>query len=474
MTQIEKKEFLKISGQRPTSFSGAVRLPPSKSYLHRALFVSSLCSTTSSIENVGSSSFSDDVNASISALRSFGVEIWKARRDSNSLRVRSKVLSSSRSSIFAGGSGTTARFGIAFAAIPNDGGRSIISGDASLLKRPMQPLIDALGQVGVRCYSRNSDGKLPVIVESNGIEGGNCRIDGSISSQFISALLIACTQARKDTIIEIENPSRLVSVPYIEATQYVLKYYGFKIKKIERSSDSSLRFQVKRNQIRVSGRKFQVPGDMSSAAVLIGATLAAKGRIKLIGVNPDMPQADFVFLNIASKLGASISQRGRSLIVSAGKDNASYKEGKALTLDLKDSPDSVPVVSGLAAALGRDVKIRNVGHLRFKESDRLRTLSRELSKIGMKVSENKESLTVSSPRTDLLASSRHDNSPLTLSSEKDHRILMALVVAGISGRFGELLISDPSCVSKSYPSFISDLKFLAHEEKHLLSIVRRK
>lgn len=457
----EKHEFLRLSGYRPRNFRGSLTLPPSKSYLHRALFVSSLCTSDSRIENVGSS-FSEDVEASKDALRSFGMVIEK--KSNTDLLVHPKPVSSSRGEIFAGGSGTTARFAIAFAAIPVDGGDSVVTGDASLLKRPMQPLLDALTQIGIKCYSKNSDGKLPVVVQANGIKGGVCRIDGSISSQFISALLIACTQGRNDTAIEIENPLQMVSVPYLEATQFVLKTYGFKIK--QNKSRNSISFRVSGNQTSHKGRKFSAPGDMSSAAAVIGATLAAKGKVRLNGVNLEMPQADSVFLNIAKKFGASVLQKRSSVIVST----KGRRDSKSLNFDLKNSPDIVPIVAGVAAAIGQDVKIRNVGHLRFKESDRLNVLSKELSKIGMQIVENQYSISIASPGEN--AKLMQKKKPTILSSENDHRILMALAIAGMSGKFGELLISNPSCVNKSYPSFISDLKSLTHNE-NILSVVER-
>ena len=463
----EDHEFLRLSGSRPRHFQGSVNLPPSKSFLHRALFVSSLCATESKIVAAGFT-LSEDVEASINVLKSFGIVIRKQNTKSGTnLLVNPKIISSSRREIFAGGSGTTARFAIAFAAIPSDGGHSIISGDSSLLKRPMQPLLDALDQVGASCYSKNSDGKLPVVVEANGIKGGTCKIDGSISSQFISSLLIACTHAQKDTQLEIQAPSEMVSIPYIEATRFVLRFYGFNVK--SKKSRDTLSFYVKGNQTRIHGGKFQVPGDMSSAAALIGATIAARGRVRLNGVNPQMPQADSAFLNIARMVGATVSQNGQSLVVSARGSTDGHARKKSLIFDLKNSPDIVPILAGLAAALGRDVRIRNVGHLRFKESDRLSALSKELVRVGMKIVENQDSLSISSQRN---AESKSKVKPTVLNSQNDHRILMGLTIAGISGRFKELLISDPSCVSKSYPTFIDDLKTLMRGED-ILSIVKR-
>lgn len=457
-------EFLRVSGSRPRNFEGTIMLPPSKTYLHRALFVSSLCTTPSKIENCGGP-FSEDVLATIRALRSLGVSIERVKHGPDSkLVVHPGNISSGK--IFASESGTTARFAIAFAAISTDGKRSTITGDDSLLNRPMQPLLDALSQIGVNCHSLNSDGKLPVVVESSGIEGGECFVESSVSSQFISALLIACTQARNDTVLKIDV-REAVSFPYIEATLSVLKYFGFKAQ--SNKSGSSHSYRVKANQTRRKGLTFLVPGDMSSAAALIGATLAGRGRIKLKGANPKMPQADSVFLDIARRFGANVSEKdkGRSIDVS-GKSIDHIRKRRSLTFDLKDSPDLVPIVAGTAAAIGRDVKMGNVGHLRYKESDRLSTLAGEFEKFGLETVEEKDSLSIS---TSKFHKNGGTEAPIVLSSQDDHRILMSLAIAGISGKFGEFLISNPSCVKKSYPTFISDLRSLMNNEK-VISVVK--
>jgi 3-phosphoshikimate 1-carboxyvinyltransferase len=460
-------EYLRLSGSKPKNFDGTIILPPSKSYLHRALFVASLCKTQSRIKQSGVVP-SDDVLATIRTLKSLGQSIERVGEGASStIKVLPREISSG--TIFAGESGTTARFAIAFAGISTDGKRTIVTGDKGLLMRPMQPLLDALAQIGVRCYSRNSDGKLPVVVESTGIEGGDCVVDGSISSQFISALLIACTHARNDTTLKILDVRKAVSFPYIDATISVLNCFRFEIQS-KRSGFSQV-FFIKANQTEIKGRPFSVPGDMSSAAALIGATLAARGRIRMYGANLKVPQADSAFLNIAEKLGAKVSTKSgsRSIQVDA-KSSAKLKSRKLLMLNLKNSPDLVPVVVGTAAAVGRDVKITNVAHLRFKESDRLGTLAREYKKLGLEMTEKKDSLTISAGKFQRKGNeSRSD----LLSSHNDHRILMSLTIAGISGKFGEFSISNPSCVKKSYPSFVSDLKSLMQDER-VISLIKRR
>ncbi len=459
---MNKTEFLRISGERPKNFYGSLHLPPSKSYLHRALFVASLCKGESKLYRC-ESEFSDDIAATIRVLTLLGMKVENdEKQEGGTIQVKSGTISSSREPLFVGGSGTTARFAISFAALAKDGGRSIITGDNSLSKRPMQPMLDALGQLGVECYSQHSDGCLPVAVEGKGIKGGNCIVDGSISSQFISSLLIACTKAENDTTIRVAMPSKLVSEPYIEATFAVLKHFGFAV-----SADAAKwRFRVKGNQ-KAKANSFKIPGDMSSAASLIAATLACKGKLHLLGVDIRLPQPDATFLDISRKFGANISRSQGSVLVEPKKKEVSLGP---LVFNMKRCPDLVPIVSGLAAAIGTKVKITNVAHLRFKESDRLSTISRELRKLGVRTKETKDSITIFA--ASLAKNAILRRKPILLDPENDHRILMALTVASLSGRFGEVLISDPSCVNKSYPEFVLDLQRLLHQ-RGLIEIVRR-
>jgi len=319
----------------------------------------------------------------------------------------------------------------------------------------MESIFASLKQLGVSSRSLNADGKLPIVVEGGGIRGGECEIDGSVSSQFISSLLISCTRADRETTIRIRNPKKLVSKPYIHATLKVLEWFGFEVK-ADRGEDAELRsFQVRSNQL-VRGKKgFPVPGDMSSAASLICATLASAGEITLANLGEgEFPQPDSSIISIAEKFGGKIAREGKDLSVKAG---VKAPLG-GFTLDLGDSPDLVPPVAGLAAALGNKLKIVNVGHLRFKESDRLAILSRELRKIGVATTETPTSLQINNGSLSDL------RKPILLDPENDHRMLISFTIAALSGKFGEIRIADPDCVKKSYPDFVKDLQRACHEK----------
>ena len=449
--------YLKVSGI-PEHFSGEIRLPPSKSYFHRALFVAAIASTSSRITNCGYT-FSDDMNATISALRAFGVKIGKTRRNQGTLNISPGNNVKKEISLHAKGSGTTARFAISFAALAGDNTITHLSGDDSLSKRPMQEIYEALSQLGVRCEFEKNFGRLPMLIRGGGIRGGRCEIDGSISSQFISSLLISCTRAQSDCEILLKNPSKLVSKPYIEATLKVLGHFGFDLKVISSTKFRYIGFKIKGNQ-KINGVHFPVPGDMSTAAALIGAAIASKGQVKLLGINRDLPQSDSVIVPIAKRFGAGIRESGESL---SARTTITRSQPASITLNLGDSPDLVPVVVGLSAATGLGVTISGISHLRYKESDRLRVLSRELTKLGVKTRETTSSIRVSRD----LPHAKQIRKPILLDPDRDHRMLMALTIAGLSGRFGVVRIKDPDCVKKSYPSFVVDIQRLCHERRTL-------
>ncbi len=359
------------------------------------------------------------------------------------------------------GSGTTARFLIPFCALSPIGTRVKIIGNDSLSKRPMNSIFQPLAQLGVKVTSLHEDGKLPILIEGGGIAGGDCEVDGSVSSQFVSSLLISSVKARKNTTISIKKPEDQVSSPYIEATISVMKYFGFKVL-VQRSGAAKFAtFKIPASQS-VNGRGFSVPGDMSSAAALIGATIAAKGELRLTNAGGNrFPQPDSAILSVARRLGENVVTEDGSIIV----NQRNQRRQGPISLDLKDSPDLVPAVAGLAAATSAQISISNIGHLRFKESDRISVLSRELSKIGVKTVESQTSLSIFGSQSAL------STGDILVSPEGDHRMLMALTIAGLSGRFGNIYIEDPDCVRKSYPSFVADLQSLCHD-KSTLKIVK--
>lgn len=413
----------------PADSSGTVRLPPSKSYLHRALFVAGQVAGQSTIANCGPVT-NDDIVATVGAMRLLGATIKFFKSNNGSYQIVPGSPKRNNLVLSAGGSGTTARFLIPYSSLSPAGTKVRIVGNESLSNRPMDTIFEPLSRLGVNVKSLRNDGRLPVEVEGGGIQGGECEIDGSVSSQFLSGLLISCVKADEDSVVTIKNPEDQVSTPYIDATIQVIRAFGFKIHVTQAQDGKYSSFAIPRNQL-ARGTKFMVPGDMSSAAALISASIAAGGRIRLTNTGEkNFPQPDSAILQVANKFGANVENGDGTIAVSFRDQRVKRK----LSLDLKNSPDLVPSVAGLAAATETPLLITNIEHLRFKESDRIEVLARELFKIGVISRETKSSLELLSFRSQ---KDRKDNT--LICPEGDHRMLMALTIAGLSGHFGTYL-----------------------------------
>lgn len=420
--------MVKISIQR-SHLSGTARCPSSKSYTHRAIFLAALSEGESKIYNP---LISRDTLSSIDACRAIGPQIIS---EESSLRIMGTDLKTPDTVIDAGNSGTTIRIATAVCSLI-ESGYSILTGDSSLRTRPMGPLLCSLGELGVDCFSTKLDGTPPIVVKGGGLNGGNVTIDGSISSQFVSSLLISAVRARNDVSIIVEGDQ--VSRPYILSTIATMEKFGIEVER-----DSSLRnFYVKTGTN--SPCIFHVPSDLSSAALMVAAgVLLSKDKIQLSGLNLDLPQGDSNIFSIVRQMNGSIrvdADRGELFVEASERlDGGDF--------DLKDSPDLLPVVSILALKAKGPVVINGISHARFKETDRVRNITTELRKLGAVVSETLNSISIQAPTTIKNAS---------LESFDDHRLFMALTIAALLTDHSTL--DDAESVDVSYPSFLEDLK----------------
>lgn len=420
--------MVKISIQR-SQLSGTARCPSSKSYTHRAIFLAALSEGESKIHNP---LISRDTLSSINACRAIGPQIIS---EESSLRIMGTDLKTPDTVIDAGNSGTTIRIATAVCTLI-ESGYSILTGDSSLRTRPMGPLLCSLGELGVDCFSTKLDGTPPVVVKGGGLNGGNVTIDGSISSQFVSSLLIAAVRARDDVSIIVEGDQ--VSRPYILSTIATMEKFGIEVER-----DSSLRnFYVKTGTN--SPCIFHVPSDLSSAALMVAAgVLLSKDKIQLSGLNLDLPQGDSNIFSIVRQMNGSIrvdADRGELFVEASERlDGGDF--------DLKDSPDLLPVVSILALKAKGPVVINGISHARFKETDRVRNITTELRKLGAVVSETLNSISIQAPTTIKNAS---------LESFDDHRLFMALTIAALLTNHSTL--DGAESVDVSYPSFLEDLR----------------
>ena len=411
--------------------NGSVRCPPSKSYTHRAVFISSLADGNSHIINP---LISRDTIATIEACRAFGVKISIADNEliisgKNTLKIPNNVINVENS-------GTTMRFVTTISSLLDDG-YVVITGDESIRKRPMQPLLLALRQLGINCFSARKNDRAPIIVQGGGIKGKDVTIDGSISSQFISAILISGVCAKSE--ISLRVTGKQVSKSYIESTINVMSKFGGKIK----YSKDYKNYHIFNNRYIVT--TFTIPGDFSTAALLLAAGTLVGNNIKISNLDFSLPQGDSKILEILKKIGSKIVIDKKNGIVKVyGAEDLDGGE-----FDLSDTPDLLPVVAILSLKSRNPVRIYGVSHTRYKETDRLRIIASELRKLGAKTQVLTDEIRIDSPKK--LKSARLD-------SHNDHRLFMSFTIAAMMTE--KSIVEGVESVDVSYPSYIQDMKTL--------------
>jgi 3-phosphoshikimate 1-carboxyvinyltransferase len=419
--------MVKISIHK-SRLSGTTRCPSSKSYTHRAIFVAALSEGESQIQDP---LISRDTLSSINACRALGTKIL---HEGSSLLIIGTPLMVPETVIDSGNSGTTLRLATTTCSLI-ESGYSVLTGDSSLRTRPMGPLLEALKTLGVECFSTKLDSTAPIVVKGGGLQGGNVTINGSISSQFISSLLIAAVRARGDLTIEVEGDQ--VSRPYINSTLATMERFGVKVER-----DYDLRNLRVRSGSYTSSA-FHVPSDLSSASMLMAAgVLTSKDKIRLSGLNFDLPQGDSMIIGIIKQMNGKIT-------VDKLKGEVVVEESEKLDggeFDLIDSPDLLPVVSVLALKATSRVILKGISHVRFKETDRVKNIATELRKLGARVEETQDTIAIYSPSNLKNAS---------LDSFDDHRLFMALAIASLLTQHSTL--TGAESVDVSYPSFLDDL-----------------
>lgn len=412
-----------------SSLIGNVICPPSKSYTHRAIFISSLSKGNSRIINP---LMSRDTIASIDACRAFGTKI--RRTDKGLIVSGNSTLKIPDDVINVENSGTTMRFVTAISSLLKEG-HVIITGDDSIRKRPMGPLLSALKQLGVNCYSATGNDKAPIIVQGGGIRGNHISIDGSISSQFISGILIAGVCAESG--ISLNVTGKQVSRSYIESTINVMTKFGARV---ENSKDYR-KYNISYN--RYIPTTFTIPGDFSTAALLLSAGILAGGEITVTNLDFSLPQGDSKILDILKKVGAIITIEKKKGIVKA----IGTRELDGGEFDLSDTPDLLPVVAILSLKSRNPVRIYGVSHTRFKETDRLKIIASEFRKFGAETKILPDEITIAAPKK---LRNAHIN------SHDDHRLFMSFVIASMMTE--KSIVDGLESVDVSYPSFIQDMK----------------
>ena len=405
-----------------SKLSGHIVCPPNKSYSHRAIFLASLAGNNSKIDNV---LFSADTIATIEACRKFGAEIEEG---STSLIVKNSIrMDKIVPEIDAKNSGTTIRIAAGIASLFTK--EITLTGDSSLQKRPMMPLLDALESMGAKCTSTNG---MPPIKITGKILGGEVSIPGNFSSQFISSLLICAPLTEKGISLNIKED--LVSKPYIDATIATMRNFGVGVQTFIPYKKYYISPQIYKSTT------FTVPIDFSSLAILLSASVLNGKNFVIHGNIGNLPQGDEVFIDILEQLGVKVSVDEEQITVQSPEK---LNGGR---FDLSNSPDLLPPLAILAMKTINPIEIVNVKHARLKETDRISILARELAKIGIKTQEKEDGLILESSNGFRGAS---------LNSENDHRLFMVFCIAGMY--LGDCTVTDHESVAVSYPNFITEM-----------------
>lgn len=401
-----------------------VRITGSKSVTHRALITASLAEGESLLEDF---LCCEDTLYTVSGLKDMGAGISvEGDRVIVSGTGGDLIPPTERKEIFLGNSGTSYRLLLSIAALGQ--GEYLLTGSPRMLKRPIGDLARALNQLGVATSYVEKDGYPPVSIKAEGIRGGRVEIPGDISSQYLSSLLLSGPYARKD--VEIEVIGSLVSRPYIDLTLDVMESFGIRVDR-----DGYRCFRVQAGK-KYSPSRFSIDGDVSAASYFWGAAAVTGGRIITENIHPHTTrQGDIGLLDIMEEMGCQIRREADRVIVQGG-------DLSGVEVDMGAMPDMVPTLAAIALFAEGMTVIRNVSHLRHKESDRLGDTALEWSKLGGRIEELEDGLVI------------HGKGELTgaeIDPHSDHRLAMSMAMVGL--RVPGVRIMDENCVDKSFPTF---------------------
>ncbi len=410
------------------ALAGQIQVPASKSMTQRYFNLALLSRTPTCIQRP---LLAEDTAHYLEALAALGMVV--ERRPTEVVLTPGKW--AAQADLFCGAGGTMLRFLTAtLTALP---GRFRLDGVLRLRERPLQPLLSALRQLGAEIHCLDRPGLAPLEIVGGSLRGGRAVLDAGVSSQFLSALLMAALGAKEPVEIAV---AALTSAPYIALTLAAIARFGGQVQE-----PSAGVFRVVPAPL--AGGVICVEGDDSAAAYPAAAVALCGGRVRLLGLARDSQQGDRGLLRLLEQMGASYRFEGDVLEVVGGRLDA-------ITADLSAMPDQVPTLAALAPFARGTTEIRNVPHLRHKESDRLAAMAQELRRVGAQVEELPDGLTIPG----VWAEREPPEQPVEVLTHGDHRIAMSMALVGL--RRKQLTIMDPQVVAKSYPDFWHDLATL--------------
>src|SRR5262245_29520323 len=338
------------------------------------------------------------------------------------------IIPAAEADLFVANSGTTMRFLTALVSLGH--GRYRLDGVARMRERPIEDLLAGLRQLGVQAWSESQNGCPPVIIESSGLGGGRVQMRGDSSSQFLSGLLMAAAWARTEVTIDLEGP--LVSWPYVSMTVQMMQHWQIPVE-----VESGRRFRILRPKGSGIG-SFAIEPDASAASYFFAAAAILRGQVTIPNLSLHSLQGDTRFVELLEEMGSQVIRGENGLTVRGGSLHG-------IDVDMNDISDTVMTLGAVACFAEGPTTIRNVAHIRHKETDRLSALATELRRVGAGVEEFADGLTITP-------------GPLhaaEIETYNDHRMAMSMALLGL--KVPGIVIKNPACVAKTYPDFFSDL-----------------
>lgn len=411
--------------------AGKVRPPGSKSISNRALVCAALAHGKSRLTGL---LVSEDTEVMIDSWHRLGIHV-EQQAGGTEVEVWGcgGVLPVHQADLFVANSGTTIRF--MTAALSACHGNFVLDGVARMRQRPIGDLIEALQRVGVRCESFNTEHPdcPPVRLVAEGLPGGRIEVEGNVSSQFLSGLLLASPYARKP--LEIAVVGELVSRPYVTMTTEVMRQFGAQVEVV---AEGVWRIEPSPYQ----ALSYDIEPDASAASYFWAAAAITGGEVTVEGLSAGSLQGDVHFCDALQAMGCEVSWGEESITVRGGVL-------RGVDLDMSNISDTVQTLAVVALFAEGTTRVRGVAHNRFKETDRIGDLASELRKLGAEVVEHEDGLSIHPAKVYRAAS---------LATYSDHRMAMALALAGL--RIEGVAIENPACTSKTYPQYFEDLSQL--------------
>lgn len=413
----------------PSHIKGAIAAPPSKSVTHRAILLAGLADGSSTIKNC---LIADDTTYTINACRALGVGV---EQNGTTLTVKGTngLLTAPKEPIFVGNSGSTIRMVSGLAAIAK--GKTVLTGEKRLQERPMDDLLTALSDLGVKASSVKNNGCPPVAITGETLRGGTVKVSGYTSSQYITSLLLIAPFAEDGLVIIAQN---LRSKPYVALTIDLIQTFGVNVE-----NKNFEEFRVEKGQ-GYKAQQYKVEGDYSSASYFFAAAAVTGSTITVKSLNPKSKQGDAHFLTILQQMGCQVKRRQDAITLISPIPQIPLKP---VTADMGDYPDAVQTLTAVAAYAKGITRITNISHLKGKETDRIQKPAEELLKMGIKSNVTDNEMII------------HGGKPkgATIQTHGDHRMAMSFAVAALAAD-GKTVIEHAEVVNKSYPGFWDDLK----------------